>query len=293
VNLTAEQRTRIQQTVLARRDVPRVNNVNFELSVGRTVPTRVRVVEVPDTLIEIHPEWRRHRYFVVRDEIVIVDSGYRIVATLPVGSSSGAELDTGRNAQLSNNGDELNLSFEEIRQVQVALNEKGFDIGEPDGVFGSRTRQALIAFQQRQGLQANGRIDVRTTAALGISSKSGQQGNQGASSEPSTTGQGGGSREPSADQGRPSANQGMGAGPNNQSGNQPSTTGQGGDRMQRQSPPVNQDIGNARPGNEGQSSSGNQAQPSTTGQGGNSTQSPSPNMNQNSGAAQRSGGQAK
>jgi hypothetical protein len=58
VTLTAEQRTRIQQTVLASSNVPRVDNVNFSLSVGTVVPASVRVVEVPETLIEIHPEWR-------------------------------------------------------------------------------------------------------------------------------------------------------------------------------------------------------------------------------------------
>jgi hypothetical protein len=55
VTLTAEQRTRIQQTVLASSNVPRVDNVNFSLSVGTVVPASVRVVEVPETLIEIHP----------------------------------------------------------------------------------------------------------------------------------------------------------------------------------------------------------------------------------------------
>jgi peptidoglycan hydrolase-like protein with peptidoglycan-binding domain len=283
VNLTAEQRTRIQQTVFARRDVPRVNDVNFALSVGRTVPTRVRVVEVPDTLIEIHPEWRGHRYFVVRDEIVIVDTGHRIVATLPVSSStSDAQIDVDRSAQLSDEGDNMNLSADEIRQIQIVLKEQGFDIGEPDGVFDVRTRQAMITFQQRQGLQATGRIDIRTTEALGISIKSGQQGNQGPRSQPSTTGQGGGSREPSANQGQPSKNEGMGAGQNRQN-----RTGQGGDGMQWQ--PAHQDTGSVQPGKEDQSP--------TTGQGGhsagNSAQPSSPNMNQNSGAPQKSGGQAR
>src|SRR5439155_1238205 len=43
VNLTAQQRTQIQQTVLASSNVPRVNNVNFAVSVGTVVPTSVRV----------------------------------------------------------------------------------------------------------------------------------------------------------------------------------------------------------------------------------------------------------
>jgi Protein of unknown function (DUF1236) len=84
VNLSTEQRTRIRETVLAGGNAPRVSNVNFALSVGTTVPTSVRVVEVPSVLIEIRPDWRGYMYFVVGDEIVIVDRNHRIVAVLPV-----------------------------------------------------------------------------------------------------------------------------------------------------------------------------------------------------------------
>jgi hypothetical protein len=84
VQLSSEQRTQIRQQVLAGGNVPRVNNVNFALSVGTSVPTSVHVVAVPTVLVNIHPEWRGHYYFVVGDEIVIVDSGHRIVAVIAV-----------------------------------------------------------------------------------------------------------------------------------------------------------------------------------------------------------------
>jgi hypothetical protein len=80
--LTTEQRTTIRNTVVAKG--PRATNVNFTVSVGTTVPTSVRVVAVPSTLIEIYPEWRGHMYFIVNDEIIIVDSRHRIIAVLPV-----------------------------------------------------------------------------------------------------------------------------------------------------------------------------------------------------------------
>jgi hypothetical protein len=262
VTLTSEQRTRIQQTVLAGRNVPRVDNVNFSLSVGTAVPSRVRIVDVPPTLIEIYPQWRGHQYFVVRDEIVIVDRSRKVVAVVPVGSSGGgaARLDSTRGAAPPQ-GDVavLNLAPDEIRQVQMVLKQKGFFRGEPDGVLGPRTTQALIAFQRQQGFEASGRIDSRTVTALGMSNLSGQQSNQGGS-QPSTTGQGGdATQQPPAAQDRGAGQQGS------QDGNQPSTSGQGGDRMQ--SPP-NQDRGAAQQGNPG----GNQ--PSTTGQGGDRMQQP-------------------
>jgi hypothetical protein len=261
VTLTSEQRTRIQQTVLAGRNVPRVDNVTFALNVGVAVPATVRIVDVPPTLIEIYPQWRGHQYFVVRDEIVIVDRSRKIVATVPVGSSGGAAQlgGPGGGARL---GTGMNLSADEIRQVQIALKEKGFYRGEPDGVLGRGTTQALISFQRQQGFQANGRIDTQTVSALGVSNVSGQQGNQNGSPA-STTGQGG-----NATQQQP-GNQNMGAG--NPSGSQ-SPTGQSGNSPQQQ--PANQNAKSKTQDNQ------NGSQPSTTGQGGERTQQPAAGQDQ-------------
>src|SRR5215475_6550091 len=78
--LTTEQRTKIRQTVLTGGNVPRATNVNFSVSVGTVVPTSVRVVAVPTVILDIHPQWRGYMYFVVNDQIIIVDRGHRIIA---------------------------------------------------------------------------------------------------------------------------------------------------------------------------------------------------------------------
>jgi hypothetical protein len=83
-NLSTEQRTRIRETVLVGGNAPRVNNVNFSVRVGTVVPRTVRVVAVPSVLVEIHPQWRGYMYFVVGDEIIIVDRNHRIIAVLAV-----------------------------------------------------------------------------------------------------------------------------------------------------------------------------------------------------------------
>jgi hypothetical protein len=83
VTLTTEQRTKIRQTVLTG-NAPRATNVNFSVSVGTVVPTSVRVVAVPTVIVDIHPEWRGYMYFVVDDQIIIVDRGHRIIAVLDV-----------------------------------------------------------------------------------------------------------------------------------------------------------------------------------------------------------------
>ncbi|MGA7426588.1 MAG: DUF1236 domain-containing protein [Rhodoplanes sp.] len=54
-------------------NAPRVANVNFSVSVGTTVPRSVRLVAVPAAIVEIQPAWRGYEYFMVGDQVVIVD----------------------------------------------------------------------------------------------------------------------------------------------------------------------------------------------------------------------------
>jgi hypothetical protein len=160
VTLNTEQRTRIQQTVFARSDVPRVSRVDFSVTVGTAVPSHVTIVEVPPTLIELNPEWRGHRYFVVDEEIVIVTPERKIVAVVPVGRSHAGGSSGG-------GGVVVELPEAEVRILQQVLVERGFAV-EVDGVWGPRTREALISFQRKEGLQPTGQIDTRTVTSLGV-----------------------------------------------------------------------------------------------------------------------------
>jgi hypothetical protein len=84
VNLSTEQRTTLRQEVLTT-SAPRVDSVNFNISVGTVVPSSVRVVEVPPAIVRIRPAWRGYRYFVYNDEIIIVEPRtLKIVAVLDV-----------------------------------------------------------------------------------------------------------------------------------------------------------------------------------------------------------------
>jgi hypothetical protein len=85
VTFTTEQRTKIRETVFKGSNAPRVSNVTFSLNVGTPVPRTVRIVEVPDVIVEVHPEWRGYRYFIVNDELVIVEPDtLKIVAIIDV-----------------------------------------------------------------------------------------------------------------------------------------------------------------------------------------------------------------
>ena len=84
VQLSQEQRTRIHDVIIKERSAPRVANVDFSLEIGIRVPRTVRLVRVPTSIIEIEPRWRGFEYFLVGDEIVIVDpQTLEIVAVIP------------------------------------------------------------------------------------------------------------------------------------------------------------------------------------------------------------------
>ncbi|HVV92318.1 MAG TPA: peptidoglycan-binding domain-containing protein [Hyphomicrobiales bacterium] len=67
------------------------------------------------------------------------------------------------------------LSKQQIKQVQQALNQNGFQNVKPDGVWGPDTADALKQFQQKQNIQANGELDQQTLSALNVQVSSSMQ----------------------------------------------------------------------------------------------------------------------
>ena len=57
---------------------------------------------------------------------------------------------------------------QEVITIQCALASTGLYSGDIDGCFGNQLEAALVAFQTRKGLPANGVVDAPTAAALGI-----------------------------------------------------------------------------------------------------------------------------
>jgi len=70
--LSTEQRTKIT-TVIRDQHVAPVNNVNFSISIGGRVPRDVSFHPLPAEVVTVYPEWRGYEFFLVRDQIIVVN----------------------------------------------------------------------------------------------------------------------------------------------------------------------------------------------------------------------------
>jgi Protein of unknown function (DUF1236) len=83
VQLSEDQRTQIK-TIIGRERGPRLGNADFDVRVGTRIPRTVHYAVLPPDIVQIVPEYRGFNYFLVQDEIVIVDpSTLEIVAIIP------------------------------------------------------------------------------------------------------------------------------------------------------------------------------------------------------------------
>lgn len=56
-----------------------------------------------------------------------------------------------------------------VKQAQYILAERGYDPGQPDGMYGTKTENALRQYQRDNRLDQTGLLDDRTLASLGLS----------------------------------------------------------------------------------------------------------------------------
>ena len=82
--LSTEQRTKITTTI-KQQNIKPVTNINFSISVGTRVPRDVSFHPLPAEIITVYPDWRGYEFFLVRDEIIVVNPRtLEIVAVLDV-----------------------------------------------------------------------------------------------------------------------------------------------------------------------------------------------------------------
>ena len=63
-----------------------------------------------------------------------------------------------------------------VKTLQTKLKNWGYYTGTVDGVFGPKTKAAVISFQKKNGLVADGVVGAKTLAALGMSLSSNTSG---------------------------------------------------------------------------------------------------------------------
>ncbi|WP_232744839.1 lytic murein transglycosylase [Thiomicrorhabdus sp. Kp2] len=62
--------------------------------------------------------------------------------------------------------DDKGMSYAQIKEIQSLLNEMGYNVGKPDGIAGSKTRNALRDFQAKHKLPADGFASVKMLEKL-------------------------------------------------------------------------------------------------------------------------------
>lgn len=82
---------------------------------------------------------------------------------------------------------EVGSSGSDVTAVQKKLIQWGYLTGSADGKYGEKTREAVRAFQRRNGLAVDGRVGPATAAAMGLTLSGGSSGSSGGSVAASAT----------------------------------------------------------------------------------------------------------
>src|SRR5262245_27044957 len=93
---------------------------------------------------------------------------------LPKGSPQSGTVDMGRisSSGTSESSGGMHGNASNIKAVQQALKDKGYDPGPVDGVVGSRTKEAIKSFQTASNIRATGTINAETAEKLGVQTDS-------------------------------------------------------------------------------------------------------------------------
>jgi len=70
--LSGEQRTTIRASI-TKQNIKPVTNINFSINVGTRVPRTVGFHPLPAEVVTIYPDWRGFEFFLVNDQIVVVN----------------------------------------------------------------------------------------------------------------------------------------------------------------------------------------------------------------------------
>ncbi len=103
-------------------------------------------------------------FLVYRNFHAILRWNRSILYALSVGHLSDRLI--GANQLFAKSITEPSLSRVDIKQIQTALNQLGFDTGEPDGILGPKTRHATRAYQKVNNLPIDGYVGYQLLQQL-------------------------------------------------------------------------------------------------------------------------------
>ena len=146
-----------------------------------------------------------------------------VVSALALGlltAACGSSEDQGGNTNAPNEagpgaveGSWSSLSLaHSVRRAQSELKREGLYEGRVDGIAGPQTKQAINKFQQREGLQQNGRVDQATLRRMTIIALR-MHGASSATTQGATTEETGSSMPPTGRDAGTSTPMGIGANP--------------------------------------------------------------------------------
>ena len=81
---------------------------------------------------------------------------------------------------------EVGSSGTDVQKVQQKLIQWGYLSGTADGRYGEKTRAAVVAFQKKNGLTADGKVGAGTASAMGLSLSGGGASSGGAAAASAT-----------------------------------------------------------------------------------------------------------
>jgi len=91
VQTSEQQKSNIGQTLSKEKSLNRVTNINVSINIGTRIPRSVRLVALPATVIAIVPAYRSYHYFVMGDQLCIVDpASYEIVEIIVVSDQTAS-----------------------------------------------------------------------------------------------------------------------------------------------------------------------------------------------------------
>lgn len=68
------------------------------------------------------------------------------------------------------NNSKTMMNKDMVKQVQEKLKDNNFSVGKVDGIYGPKTRSALMDYQRSEDLNVTGRLNRETLDSLGIDS---------------------------------------------------------------------------------------------------------------------------